>query len=364
MTANESPYRDWQGVESALKAAAATASASSPGRRTIGDLLVRARHDRFLSRVFADAESSGWLLKGGTGMLARVPEARHTQDVDLSVSGRSLDDAVADLQRRVQRDYGDHMRFELLSSKPAGQGDTQPGLEMRQVVFACFVGEGRSRKRFGDVKVDVVVGPPPTGKPDRMEPATRLHLARELPTAQYLVYPVADQMADKVCATMSHAYPGGRASSRVKDLVDLVILGRTQIVGLRPLQVAIESKRVLSRIESFDRLVIPDGWEQRYRVLAGSTPAAGPVRTVQAAAAMMDDMLVPALAPGRAADGMAWRVDKGWTSESDLVDGVSPDTSSEESSGDVWVRSHDRNGHHVEGHWRSARGGEQPTEGS
>jgi hypothetical protein len=48
------------------------------------------------------------------------------------------------------------------------------------------------------VVVDVVVGPPPVGRPEAVEPANRLHLRRPLITFPYRLYPVADQIADKV----------------------------------------------------------------------------------------------------------------------------------------------------------------------
>jgi Nucleotidyl transferase AbiEii toxin, Type IV TA system len=37
---------------------------------------------RFLARVFAQPDGP-WILKGGTGLLVRLPEARHSQDIDL-----------------------------------------------------------------------------------------------------------------------------------------------------------------------------------------------------------------------------------------------------------------------------------------
>lgn len=51
--------------------------------------------DRFLSRVFANAEDNGWLLKGGTRLLARVPNSRATKDVDLVTTDKELDEAQA-----------------------------------------------------------------------------------------------------------------------------------------------------------------------------------------------------------------------------------------------------------------------------
>ncbi len=51
--------------------------------------------------------------------------------------------------------------------------------------------------------VDVAVGPPPVGHPEVIEPANRLHLRRPLITFPYRLYPVADQIADKVRADLA-----------------------------------------------------------------------------------------------------------------------------------------------------------------
>lgn len=352
--AGESPYRDWRGVEQAMKAAASSAASNTSAG--VGDLLTHARFDRFLSRVFQAGEDSGWMLKGGTAILARVPEARHTQDLDLAASQASLDEAVEDLRGRVRSDMGDHLSFQLVSSRATGQGDTQPDVQTRQVVFACFATEGQRRKRFGEVKVDLVVGPPPTAKPELVDPVSRLQLARPLPTAPYRLFPLVDQIAEKVCATMSRAYPGGRPSSRVKDLVDLVVIARTQTVPLRPLQLAIATQQIHSRLEPFERLEIPDGWAQRYKAMAGSTPPAAAIPDVTRASSLMDDFLTPALAPGRAQEGLAWRLDRGWSPAADMT--AQPPARSVDSSasaGDVWVRPHRRGGNAVAGHWRASR---------
>jgi len=345
----ESPYGSWHGIEQAIKSAAKTTGGD------VGAQIARARFDRFLSRVFADGESSGWMLKGGLSVLARVPDARHTQDVDLNASQATLDAAVEDLRTRVQRDYGDHLSFELLSTKETGQGETQPDVQTRQVTFACFAGSAGARKRFGEVKVDLVVGPPPTGVVEVIEPASRLQLARPLPASAYRLFPLVDQIAEKVCATMSRAYSGGRPSSRVKDLVDLVVIARTQNVPLRPLQLAIATQQIHSRLEPFEQLVIPDGWEKRYQVLAAATPPAAAVPTVDRASELMGDFLAPALAPGRAADDVDWQPERGW---GDAASAVSSGGGGESAAaeGDVWVKSHVRSGVPIAGHWRSRRG--------
>ncbi|WP_072500520.1 nucleotidyl transferase AbiEii/AbiGii toxin family protein [Olsenella phocaeensis] len=45
----------------------------------------QALRDRFLCRVFADANET-FVLKGGSGLLARIPDARATRDLDFATS--------------------------------------------------------------------------------------------------------------------------------------------------------------------------------------------------------------------------------------------------------------------------------------
>jgi hypothetical protein len=104
------PYPTAKGVEDAIKAAARRAFAADPSLTT--DERIRLEHfNRFLSRVFSEGTDSEWLLKGGTGLLARVPSARATLDIDLYREGYGLDEAVEDLRRLAARDLGDHFRL-------------------------------------------------------------------------------------------------------------------------------------------------------------------------------------------------------------------------------------------------------------
>ena len=43
----------------------------------------------YLARVFALPETS-WILKGGSGLLVRIPDARYSRDLDLSRMGPVL----------------------------------------------------------------------------------------------------------------------------------------------------------------------------------------------------------------------------------------------------------------------------------
>ena len=81
MTPVSGGYDSWRAVERALKAVA-VARANATG--TDANRHLRAAYlDRVLCRVFSSSESSEWMLKGGTSMLARVPLTRTTKDLDL-----------------------------------------------------------------------------------------------------------------------------------------------------------------------------------------------------------------------------------------------------------------------------------------
>ncbi|MFE6510299.1 nucleotidyl transferase AbiEii/AbiGii toxin family protein [Nocardioides sp. NPDC057764] len=349
-------YGDWRSLELAIKEAAKKASRTAgPGvaAATVDAQIRQARFDRFLTRVFADGERSEWLLKGGVSMLARVPQSRTTKDVDLAAAGvADLKEAETALARAVDVDLGDHITFELSHSAPTGLGENQPGVATRRYFFNCVaVDSGRT---IDTVQVDVVVGPAPVGTPQTVEPANRLHLKKPLITHPYRLYPVADQVADKVCATMDTNYPGGRASSRVKDLVDLVVLARTQRIDLDELRSALATKRRLSQIEPFDRFEIPPDWVSAFPKLAAGVPGARDVSPAEAQA-YVAQLVDPALSP---ADDVAavWVPGAGWTAP-DEVESVSAEVADDVAAGgDVYVRHHTRAGWPVREHWRAARG--------
>ncbi|WP_425564546.1 nucleotidyl transferase AbiEii/AbiGii toxin family protein [Nostocoides vanveenii] len=105
-----------------------------------------------------------------------------------------------------------------------------------------------------------------------VEPANRLYPRRPLTTHPYRLYPMVDQIADKVCATMETNYPDRRRRSRVKDLVDLVVFAHTQRVDLDVLRVAIHAKRRMSGIAAFGHLDIPPAWHGTYAATATGRP--------------------------------------------------------------------------------------------
>lgn len=67
-----------------------------------------------------------------------------------------------------------------------------------------------------------------------------------------------DQIADKVCATMTDY--NGLLSSREKDLVDIVVLAVTQNINGSALSLALEAEQRRRKMEPFKRIIVPPTW--------------------------------------------------------------------------------------------------------
>jgi hypothetical protein len=196
MLAELEPYPSAAGVEAAIKDAARKAAAADPSL-PVNERIRLEYFNRFLSRVFSEDDGSEWLLKGGTGMLARVPSTRTTLDIDLFHNGFTLDQALADLQRLAELDLGDHFRFVYRRHETSIGGEEQPYTDGYRVAFDVYIGA----KRKFVLNVDLAIGAGLTASVTRMEPVNALNLPR-LVHSEYRLYPVVDQIADKVCATM------------------------------------------------------------------------------------------------------------------------------------------------------------------
>lgn len=298
---NAEPYATAKGVDNAIKEVARRTAHADPSLSM--EQRIRLEYfNRFLSRVFSDGPNSEWLLKGGTGILARAPMGRATLDIDLHREGCGLDEALADLQRLAAVDLGDHFRFVYDRHEEVGGGDGQPYTKGYRVTFVTYIGA----QERGRIKVDLVVGVGVTAEPTVIASATALDLPR-LIRHEYRLYPVVDQIADKVCATMN-SYGHGQSSSRVKDLVDLVVLAVTQTVNGSELLTAIEAEARRRRMSRIVRFVVPDGWGAGYNRLARQVAYCDGMEHIDAASSLVATLIDPAL-DGRAI-GRTWCPDK------------------------------------------------------
>ena len=141
------------GVESAIKDAANKAAVAYASL-DVNKRIQLEYFNRFLSRVFSEGAESEWVLKGGTGILARVPSTRSTRDIDLHRQRFSLSQALDDLIRLAAIDLEDHFRFEYAEHADSIGTEAQPYMEGYQVKFNILI--GLSAK--GSLQVDWAVG--------------------------------------------------------------------------------------------------------------------------------------------------------------------------------------------------------------
>jgi hypothetical protein len=178
--------------------------------------------DRLLARLLKDKEKR-FVLKGGYAMELRIKTARVTKDIDLTAisikvkgSGREAtnDALLAELQSLAGEDLGDFFGFVI--------GRPTMDLENAPYGGARFPVEARMDGRtFVEFHLDVAVGDVITGPMEEIDGEDWLGFAA-IPRPRFRMISREQQFAEKV-----HAYTlprEGRPNSRVKDLVDMVLL--------------------------------------------------------------------------------------------------------------------------------------------
>lgn len=225
--------------------------------------------ERLLARLFA-REDAPWLLKGGYSFELRYrPRARTTKDIDLSIPaerGGALGAVVEELRRAAEQELGDFFVFEL--GEPRGELRGPPGGGTRLPVSVRLLG-----KLYGEFHLDVALGDPEFGTPEELVGEDHLGFAG-LPPPRVRCIRKEQQFAEKV-----HAYTfpwTDRENTRVKDLVDLVVLIERGTLDAPTLRRAIEATFAARRRQPIPLELEPPppAWEQDYRVLATEAGAA------------------------------------------------------------------------------------------
>jgi hypothetical protein len=253
-------------------------------------LLRQFAYDRLLCRVFI-TDSERWVLKGATAMLARLEgKARHTLDVDLYRCDGSLADAERALREAAAVDLGDYFRFTLGASRQMAQGADAVRISVVAILGATD---------FARFHVDLVAGLSMTGTPESAAPLVPFELPG-ISRMPYRVYPIADHIADKVCALLErHQRSDGHIeqSTRYRDLADLVAFAHSASVGADELRRALYSEAKRRRLTLPDRLEAPSssGWVAGYVRIARETPGLEE-RDLESAVRSAGQLLDPVLA--------------------------------------------------------------------
>jgi hypothetical protein len=254
----------------------------------LGDLLRQFAYDRLLARAFT-TDPDRWVLKGAAAMLARLPAAaRHSKDIDLYSQTGDLDEAERALRRAATVDLGDYFRFELGPARPLEQEKAM------RVPVTAYLGP----TEFASFHADLVAGLSMTGTADEVRALIDIDIG--LPQPRYRVYPVADHIADKVCAMVEmHPRKSGEqaASTRYRDLVDLATFARSSEIDGEALTVALRSESRRRGLTLPDQLADPPGadWPAGYARAVREAPNL-PDRDLQGALHTVRSMLNPILA--------------------------------------------------------------------
>lgn len=151
----------------------------------------------------------------------------------------------------------DWFRFEVKAS--------QNSVESTPVIrlpVAAFIGE----TPWAQFHVDLVgPGVAMTGVPEPAPPLIS-SVAPQGGRDAYLVYPLVDHVADKVAAMFSHYGSAGLASTRYRDLVDLVAIVMGASIDAPSQMNALQSEETRRGIELPTTFKVPhlDSWEGGY----------------------------------------------------------------------------------------------------
>lgn len=212
--------------------------------------------DRLIARLLA-VERDGWIVKGGMALDLRYGDrARMTKDLDLV----RADDSQAGLNALLAAaaiELGDHFTFIVGRSSTFDDDDNtatryQVRVELDGILFERLV-------------VDIGLAGALPDPPDRLTGIGLLDFA-DLETIEIPAIPLALHVAEKVHA-YTRTYSGGRRSSRVKDLVDIVLISRESSLAAGALRTALV--QTFSERQTHDLPLHlpspPDEWGAPYR---------------------------------------------------------------------------------------------------
>lgn len=253
------PYKSARALHDAIKSRLKVAAERGP--YDVNELRRQFAYDRLLARVFEHAPDK-WLIKGGAGLLARIPQhARHTKDVDLCFQGEETT-VVADLHQAVALDLGDYFSFDLEDSGELT--GINPGSKIKVV---AYIGDAR----FSNFEIDAVVASNMTADPELVDALAPITI-EGLHVNQYRAYPMVDHVADKHAAMVA-TYADGHPSTRYRDLVDIVIIATSQHIDAASLHRALTSEYRHRGLEAPTGVELPsDDWEDGYSEQSGHVP--------------------------------------------------------------------------------------------
>jgi predicted nucleotidyltransferase component of viral defense system len=224
---------------------------------------VRLRKEIAFNRVLArlsKADPSRWIVKGGFALDVRFGrDARSTKDLDLfSIHNRS--DALETMFALTESHADDFFEFVVrLKKRVTGE---QPHNAATFHVSVRLDG-----RRFEDINIDIEIAEQPSFNIDRLEIMHYLDFAGLEPTAVALIS-LEQHLAEKIHA-YTRQFADGRENTRVKDLVDIVLISQHGPIRGAMLISAIDATFASRNAQPPTNLPPPpSSWSLGYRALA------------------------------------------------------------------------------------------------
>ncbi|WP_019930670.1 nucleotidyl transferase AbiEii/AbiGii toxin family protein [Nocardia sp. BMG111209] len=243
---------------------------------------------RFLARIFTDP-TVPWIVKGGGGLLIRLPGARYSRDLDLLHTTADLEQAVTELREIAGTSKIDPFLFDI-ALKTRLTGHT----EGATLNATAFFGAMRLAQ---PIPIDLSIGRELIGDIERLVPRPVIEIADVAPLPKFAVYPIADQIADKVAAMYELHRGGGTPSTRYHDLVDLLLLTRAYPVDAAKTRAAFARERARRGNVALPSSICSPGpgWTIGYRNEARSSTLPTDLHVLEAALGSVGECLNPLL---------------------------------------------------------------------
>lgn len=236
-------------------------NAASKSGASLGRLRKTIAFERFLARLVIAAPDR-WVLKGALALDFRLGGiTRTTKDIDL---GRIDDEhaATEDFVSAQALDLGDFFSFDV--RRTAALDAAQEFSAVRYTVRAELA--GRTYETF---PVDVGFSDPLPWSPDRIRPTQPLAFAGIAPT-EIPVLPIEQHVAEKLHAYTRSYGTDATASTRPKDLIDIVLIKRSTRLDAAALHTALVATFTTRDLQPLPNSLSapPRAWARPYQMLA------------------------------------------------------------------------------------------------
>jgi len=218
---------------------------------------------RLANRLFSPQSKDEWVIKGGSAMWARNSGARATQDIDTYLSSpfSTLEEDIEALKESAQINLDDWLEFEFASQYPLDIPAKPDFSGMRLTFNVRIIG---STEIYGIVKVDLAHSHKTTTNYEVVDPEISFGYLG-FPTYTYRLYPLANQIADKICAIAKTDYSEDKPNSRRKDFLDLldIILNGKNVLTSTDLKYAL-NEEITSRQMLLSELSVTASWKEKW----------------------------------------------------------------------------------------------------